>query len=158
MEPPKVDSKSRFHAGVSYKSRPDIAWNSCSRQVYPNTLNARFIWHAITQFSYPIPVFKLWNMFNNAITFSPGGRIKKLLNFGQGIWWIVKKVWALEALIQKPMYGSMLVFEVLSLDNCAWKRYFDCQIDWLSLTFPILENEFPREHSFHTRFLTYGAD
>ena len=32
-----------------HKSRPDIAWNSCSRQVYPITLDARLIIHEITQ-------------------------------------------------------------------------------------------------------------
>ena len=37
------------HAGFSDKSRPEIAWNSCSRQVYPITLDARLIFHAITQ-------------------------------------------------------------------------------------------------------------
>ena len=51
--PPKGDSKSRFHAGFSHKSRPEIAWNSCSRQVYPITLDARLIFHAITQLFSP---------------------------------------------------------------------------------------------------------
>ena len=68
--PPKGYSKSRFHAGFSHKSRPEVAWNSCSRQVNPFTLDARLIYHAITHFSYPIPVFALWNMPNNAITLS----------------------------------------------------------------------------------------
>ena len=36
-----------------------IAWNSSSRQVYPITLDARLIIHAITQFFLPIPVFTL---------------------------------------------------------------------------------------------------
>ena len=48
MGPPKGGSKSRFHAGFSHKSRQEIAWNSCSRQVYPITLNAMLIFHAIT--------------------------------------------------------------------------------------------------------------
>ena len=37
---PKSDAKSRFHAGFSHKSPPEIAYNSCSRQVYPITLDA----------------------------------------------------------------------------------------------------------------------
>ena len=46
---PKGDSKSRFHASLSHKSRPEKASNSCSRQVYPITLDARLIIHTITQ-------------------------------------------------------------------------------------------------------------
>ena len=65
---PKRVSKSRFHASFSHKSRPEIAWNSCSRQVYPITLSPRLMYHAITQYFYPIHVFTLWNMPNNAIT------------------------------------------------------------------------------------------
>ena len=34
---------------ISHKSRPEIAWNLCSRQVYPITLDARLIFDAITQ-------------------------------------------------------------------------------------------------------------
>ena len=48
MEPPKGGTKSRFHAGFSHKSRQEIAWNSCLSQVYPITLNAMLIFHAIT--------------------------------------------------------------------------------------------------------------
>ena len=51
--PPNGGLKSRFHAGFSDKSRPKIAWNSCSRQVYPITLDARLIFHAITQLFSP---------------------------------------------------------------------------------------------------------
>ena len=47
--PSKGVSKSRFHAGFLHKSRQEIAWNSCSRQVYPIALDARLIFHAITQ-------------------------------------------------------------------------------------------------------------
>ena len=36
--PPKGSSKSRFHAGFLRKSRSEIAWNSCSSQIYPNML------------------------------------------------------------------------------------------------------------------------
>ena len=50
---PKGGLKSRFHSGFSDKWRPDIAWNSCSRQVYPITLDARLIFHAITQLFLP---------------------------------------------------------------------------------------------------------
>ena len=50
---PQGGLKSRFHAGFSDKSRPEIAWNSCSRQVYPITLDARLIIHAITQLFSP---------------------------------------------------------------------------------------------------------
>ena len=57
-------SKSRFQAGFLYKSRPEIAWNSCSRQVYLITLNARLIYHTITKCFHPISVFTLWNMSN----------------------------------------------------------------------------------------------
>ena len=52
---PKGGLKSRFHAGFSDKLRPEIAWNSCSRQVYPITLDADFSRnHAIilTQFTF----------------------------------------------------------------------------------------------------------
>ena len=48
MGPPKGSSKSRFHPGFSHKSRQEITWNSCSRQVYPITLNTVLIFHAIT--------------------------------------------------------------------------------------------------------------
>ena len=37
---PQGGLKSRFNAGFSYKSRPEIAWNLCARLIY----------HAITQF------------------------------------------------------------------------------------------------------------
>ena len=47
--PPKGGLESRIHAGFSDKSRPEIARNSCSRQVYPITLDARLIFHAIRQ-------------------------------------------------------------------------------------------------------------
>ena len=47
---PKGDSKSRFHTGFLHKSRPEIAWNLCSRQVHPITLDARLIYYAITHF------------------------------------------------------------------------------------------------------------
>ena len=50
MGPSKGDSKSRFHAGFLHKSRPEIAYNSCSRQVYPITLDATLIIHEITRF------------------------------------------------------------------------------------------------------------
>ena len=46
---PQGALKSRFHAGFLHKSRQEIAWNSCSRQVYPITLDARLIFHEITQ-------------------------------------------------------------------------------------------------------------
>ena len=48
--PPKGASKSRFHAGFLHKSRLEITWNSCSRQIYPITLDVRLIYHVITQF------------------------------------------------------------------------------------------------------------
>ena len=47
--PPKGISKSRFHAGFFHKSRPEIAWNSCSRLVNPTTPDIRLVYHAITQ-------------------------------------------------------------------------------------------------------------
>ena len=72
MEPPKGDLKSRFHPGFSHISRLVIAWNVSSRQVYTITLNARLIYHAITQFFIQCPflsfevcpiTFKLINSF-----------------------------------------------------------------------------------------------
>ena len=45
--PPKENSKSRFHAGFSHKSRHENAWNSCSRLVYLITLDARSIFFSI---------------------------------------------------------------------------------------------------------------
>ena len=54
---PKGGLKSCFHAGFSDKSRPDIAWNSCSCQVYPIALDARLIFHAITQLFSPNSCF-----------------------------------------------------------------------------------------------------
>ena len=49
MGAPKGTSKSRFHAGFLHKSRQTIAGNSCLRKVYPITLDAKLIFHAITQ-------------------------------------------------------------------------------------------------------------
>ena len=51
----KGDWKSRFHADFSHKSRQKITWNSCLRLVYPITLDARLIIHAITQFFIQFP-------------------------------------------------------------------------------------------------------
>ena len=48
----KGDYKSCFHAGLLHKSRPEIAYDLCSRQVYPITLDAKLIIHEITQ-SFP---------------------------------------------------------------------------------------------------------
>ena len=47
---PKGGLKCLFHAGILHKSRLEIVWNSCSRQVYPITLDARLTIHEITQF------------------------------------------------------------------------------------------------------------
>ena len=47
---PKGPSKSHFHMGFLHKTRQEIAWNSCSHQVYPTTLDARLITQEITQF------------------------------------------------------------------------------------------------------------
>ena len=52
---PWGSSKSRFHAVFSHKSRLEISLNSCSRKAYPITLNARLIYHAITQFFIQFP-------------------------------------------------------------------------------------------------------
>ena len=51
----KGGSKYRFHAGLLHKSHPGIAWKSCSRQIYPITLDDRLIYHAITQFFIQFP-------------------------------------------------------------------------------------------------------
>ena len=64
----KGDYKSCFHAGLLHKSRPEIAWNSCSRQVYPIPLDARLVMHAITQF---LPSNSRVHALKYAITFSP---------------------------------------------------------------------------------------
>ena len=47
---PKGDSKSRFHAGFLHISCPEIAYNSCSLQVYQIMLDATLITHKIIQF------------------------------------------------------------------------------------------------------------
>ena len=53
--PPKGGLKSGFDAGFSHKSHPEIAWNSCSRQVYLITLDARSIIYAITHIFIQFP-------------------------------------------------------------------------------------------------------
>ena len=65
------------YAGISHKSRSEISWNSCSRQVYPITQDARLIYHAITPIftNFTIHVFTSWNTSNNAITLSPWGAL-----------------------------------------------------------------------------------
>ena len=68
LEGPQGGSESRFYAGFLRKARPEIAWNSWSRQVYPIMLDARLIYPAIMQFLNAFSVFTLWNMYNNAIT------------------------------------------------------------------------------------------
>ena len=52
---PKRASTSRFYASMSHKSRPDIFWNLCSRQVYPTTQDARLIYNVITLFFVQFP-------------------------------------------------------------------------------------------------------
>ena len=45
---PQGGPKSRFHPSFLHESRPEIAWYSCSSQVYPITQDARLIIYAIT--------------------------------------------------------------------------------------------------------------
>ena len=79
---PNGDSKFRFHAGFSHKSRPEIAWNSCSLQFYPITLNARLIIHATFSIQFPFSCSKSssFHLWGGAKTSLDSKQPYKLLN------------------------------------------------------------------------------
>ena len=66
-------------AAYAHKSRLEIARNSCSRQVYPITLHARLIFHAITQLFSPKSRFHAMKYVQSRHhAFPLGGPVKKL--------------------------------------------------------------------------------